>query len=129
MVELVTTLEKSDSAGRVFVGKCLELKYRLPRLWQRVLDAEVEPWRAFRVAESTLLLPLEGAAHVDATLAPYAHSLSWAQLERTVTAALTEFDPERAERLAGRDPAASTSARPPPTATSTSKASSTSRRP
>ncbi len=38
VVELVTTLEKSDSAGRVFVGKCLELKYRLPQLWQRVLD-------------------------------------------------------------------------------------------
>ena len=104
VVELVTTLGRSDSAGRVFVGKCLELKYRLPQLWQRVLDLEVEPWRAFKVAESSMVLPLEGAAHVDAALAPFAHSLSWAQLERTVTAALVEFDPERAERIAGRDP-------------------------
>ena len=48
--------------------------------------------------------PLDGAAYVDATLAPFAHSLSWAQLDRTVTAALVEFDPERAERIAGRDP-------------------------
>ncbi len=104
VVELLTTLGRSDSAGRVFVGRCLELRYRLPRLWRRVADDEVEVWRAFRVAEATQLLPLDGAAHVDAALAPFAHSMSWAQLERTVQAALVEFDPERAERLAGRDP-------------------------
>ena len=104
VVELLTTLGRSDSAGRVFIGRCLELRYRLPRLWLRVLDGEVEVWRAFRVAEATQLLPLDGAAHVDAALAPFAHSMSWAQLERTVEAALVEFDPERAERLAGRDP-------------------------
>ncbi len=69
VVELLTTLGLSDSAGRHWLGKALELKYRLPRLWRRVLDLEVAPWRAFRVAESTQSLPLAGAAFVDARLA------------------------------------------------------------
>ncbi len=75
VVELITTLGKSDPAGRRFVGHALETKYRLPRLWRRVLAGEVEVWRAFRVAESTMSLPLDGAAFVDAALAPFAHSL------------------------------------------------------
>ena len=40
---------------------------------------------------------MAGAAHVDHHLAPVAHSCSWAQLDRTVEAALVRFDPEAAE--------------------------------
>ncbi len=104
VVELLTTLGLSDTAGRHWLGKALELKYRLPRLWRRVLDLEVAPWRAFRVAESTQSLPLAGAAFVDARLASFAHSLSWSQLERTVEAARAEFDPAEAERRRAADP-------------------------
>src|SRR5689334_15938319 len=104
VVELLTALRRSDSSGRHWLGKVLELKYRLPRIWARVLDLEVEVWRAMAVAERTQNLPLEGAAHVDAALAFLAHSLSWAQIDRTVTAAMVEFDPERAARNAERDP-------------------------
>ncbi len=51
--------------GATGSARRLELKYRLPRLWRRVLDLEVAPWRAFRVAEATRSLPLDGAAFVD----------------------------------------------------------------
>ncbi len=88
VVELITTLGKPDSAGRRWLGQALEARYRLPRLWQRVLDAEVALWRALRMAEFTISLPLDGAAFVDQAVAPFAHDLSWAQLERTVDAAL-----------------------------------------
>ena len=104
VVELLTTLGLSDSAGRHWLGKLLEVKYRLPRLWQRVLDGEVAPWRAFKVAEATMSLPLDGAFHVDRELAPFAHSLAWSQLERTVEKARTEFDPEEARRRREADP-------------------------
>ena len=104
VVELVTSLGLSDGAGRHFLGIWLEVRYRLPRLWQRVLDLEVAPWRARRVAESTRSLPLEGAAYVDVKLDGFAHSLSWAQLERTVEAARVEFDPEEVERRRAADP-------------------------
>ncbi len=95
VVELITTLGKSDAAGRHWVGNALEVKYRLPRLWRRVLDGEVEVWRSFKVAESTLSLPLDGAAFVDTALAPFAHSLSWTQLERTIEKARTRLRPRR----------------------------------
>ena len=104
VVELITTLGMSDSAGRRFVGKALELKYRLPRLWQRVLDGEVQVWRAFKVAESTMSLPLDGAAFVDHALAPFAHSLSWSQLERTIEKARALYDPEEVQRRRDADP-------------------------
>ena len=104
MVELITTLGMSDPAGRRYVGRALELKYRLPRLWQRVLDGEVEVWRAFRVAESTMSLPLDGAAFVDGALAPFAHSLSWSQLERTIEKARALNDPEEVQRRRDADP-------------------------
>ena len=104
VVELLTTLGKSDSAGRPWLGRALELKYRLPRLWQRVLDGEVEVWRAMRMADLTLSLPLDGAAFVDTAVAPHAHDLSWAQLGRTVEAARALHDPEEFERRRHRDP-------------------------
>ncbi len=104
VVELITTLGKSDAAGRRFVGKALETKYRLPRLWRRVLDGEVEVWRAFKVAESTLSLPLDGAAFVDGALAQFAHSLTWSQLDRTVEKARAMYDPEEVQRRRDADP-------------------------
>ena len=105
VVELLATLGLSDSAGRHWLGKALEIKYRLPRLWQRVLDGEVAPWRAFKIAEATMSLPLDGAAFVDGALAPFAHSLSWSQLDRTIEKARAQFDPEEVQRAATPTPA------------------------
>ena len=104
VVELVTTLGRSDSAGRRHVGQALETKYRLPRLWRRLLDGEVEVWRAFRIAESTRSLPLDAATFVDTAVAPFAHSMSWSQLDRTVEAARAIYDPEEVERRRNADP-------------------------
>ncbi len=54
-------------------------------------------WRAGRIADHTMTLPAEGAAHVDRYLAPVAHSCSWAQLDRTVEEAMVRFDPDAAK--------------------------------
>ena len=78
------------------MGRVLELRYRLPRLWARVLGGGVPVWRAFRIADQTMTLPKPGAAHVDRHLSPVAHSCSWAQLDRLVEEALVRFDPETA---------------------------------
>ncbi len=104
VVELITSLGKPDGVGRRWLGKALEVKYRLPRLWRRVLDGEVAVWRALRMAEFTISLPLDGAAFVDEAVAPFAHDLSWAQLERTVEAARAVYDPDEVERRRSTDP-------------------------
>ena len=78
-------------------ARVLELRYRLPRLWARVMAGRLPVWRAGRIADHTTSLPAAGAAHVDRHLAPVAHSCSWAQLDRTVEEAMVRFDPEAAE--------------------------------
>ncbi|HEY0950953.1 DUF222 domain-containing protein [Nocardioides sp.] len=84
-------------AGRDYLGDAVEVRYRLPRLWERVMAGQVAVWRARKIARQTMSLPLEGAEHVDRHLAPVAHRLTWAQLERTVEAARATFDPVEAE--------------------------------
>ena len=97
LMEYAATLAMSTDAGKAYVGTALELRYRLPRLWQRVLDGEVPVWRARRVAEHTFVLPAAGAAEVDRAIAHVAHSCSWTQLDHLVAEALARHDPETAE--------------------------------
>ncbi|HEY0952374.1 HNH endonuclease signature motif containing protein [Nocardioides sp.] len=87
----------TTDAGRDYLGDAVEVRHRLPRLWARVLAGEVAVWRARKIARSTMSLPADGADHVDRHLAPVAHRLTWAQLERTVEAARATFDPVEAE--------------------------------
>ena len=95
--ELATTLSMSLDAARGYVGEVTELGFRLPCLWERVQCGEVRLWRAREVARSTVRLPADGAAWVDAQLAPVIGSCSGAQVRRAVSAALHRFDPEAAE--------------------------------
>jgi hypothetical protein len=95
-MELAAALGMSTDAGKTYLGRALELAYRLPRLLARVQAGKLPIWRAFRIADHTIGLPMAGAAHVDRHLAPVAHSCSWAQLERLVEEAMVRFDPETA---------------------------------
>ena len=96
-MEYAAALGMSTDAGHAYLGRALELRYRLPRLWARVVEGKLPVWRAGRIADHTMSLPLEGAVQVDRHLAPVAHSCSWAQLERLVEEARVRFDPEAAE--------------------------------
>ena len=91
-------LGMSSEGGAHYIGKVLELRYRLPRTWERVIALKVPVWKAFRLTEHTMALNAEAAAHVDRMLAPVLHSCSFAQIERTVAQAIDTYDPEEAER-------------------------------
>ncbi len=97
LMEYAAALGVTTESGFAQVGRVLELRYRLPRLWDRVTSGKLPLWRAGRIAEQTICLPEAGAAHVDRYLAPVAHSCSWAQLDRVVEEALVRFDPAAAE--------------------------------
>ena len=96
--DLAASLSMSSEAGCTYVGKVLELRYRLRKTWERVLALQVPVWKAFRVAESTMNLTFEAAGHVDRMIAPVLHSCSFAQVERTVAQAIDLSDPEEAEQ-------------------------------
>src|SRR3954453_17707845 len=64
VAEFASALGLSTGAGRNLVGHALKLAHRLPRLWARVQEGSLAPWRARRVAEETTVLSEEAAAYV-----------------------------------------------------------------
>jgi hypothetical protein len=100
VAEFATTIGLSEGAGRGFLGECLELRYRLPRLWRRVVSGSLPAWKARLVARQTIRLSAEAAAFVDRHVAPSAHKVRPAQLDRLVNQAIGRFMPDEVERLA-----------------------------
>src|SRR3954466_9263645 len=97
VADLAVALRISTDAGRAFLGLAMELRYRLPRVWKRVTNGDLAPWRARKVAEQTMTLSMEAAAFVDAHVAAFAHKISHARLERLIEEAVTRFMPAEAE--------------------------------
>ncbi|MGY2875721.1 hypothetical protein ACVW00_002911 [Marmoricola sp. URHA0025 HA25] len=100
--QFATALGLTDGSGRNLIAQALELAHRLPKLWARVQDGSLAPWRARRVAEETLCLSLEAAGFLDAQVAPYAHRTGLAQTQRLVATAIAQFMPEYARELRDR---------------------------
>ena len=105
VMELSALLGRSLDSGRNYVGQVVELAHRLPHTWTRVLDGDVPVWKALRIADATRFLPDDAAGFVDRQLAPFAHGMTWAQVDRLVEEALVRYDPAAAEekRQAAQD--------------------------
>ena len=102
IAEFALAIGRSTDGGRALVAAAVELKYRLPRCWARVQSGDLEAWRARRIAEATMLLSQEAAAFVDAQVAPFAHRIGIAALERLIAEAIARFMPEKAAEDARR---------------------------
>ena len=89
-------------AARALIADALDLRYRLPRLWDRVLPGGVRAWQARRIAEQTRPLSWEACADVDHALSDSVGMVSWTRFAKILSAAVLEADPalaaERAER-------------------------------
>ena len=96
IAEFALAIGRSTDAGRALVAAAVELKYRLPRCWARVQAGDLEAWRARRIAEETFGLSFEAAAFVDAQVAPFAHRIGMAALERLIAEAVARFMPDKA---------------------------------
>ncbi len=98
--ELGAELAMSPFAARQLIADALDLRHRLPRLWDRVLAGEVKPWIGRKTAEATRGVCVETAATVDQRVTRWAHSLSWGRLEHMIAAAVIAADPAAAEQRA-----------------------------
>src|SRR5829696_438697 len=87
VAEFAAAVGLPTEAGRRYVGHAIELRYRLPKLWQRVTCGDLPAWKARRVAEATLHLSMEAAGFVDRHVAPVAHKIKPAQLDRLMVEA------------------------------------------
>ena len=68
-VDLAAALGITHDAGRQLIADGLELDYRLPKLWKRVLAGEVPVWRARLIARETTDLSQEAALFADGLIA------------------------------------------------------------
>ncbi len=98
IAEFALAIGVSTDSGRNYLGDAVELKYRLPRIWKRVLDGRLPVWKARKIADATRSLPADGAAFVDRALYFVAHKCSYAEIDRQVDKARAEYDPTEAER-------------------------------
>ncbi|HWM72235.1 MAG TPA: HNH endonuclease signature motif containing protein, partial [Nocardioides sp.] len=97
IIELASTVSMTADAGRRYVGRVLEVRHRLPLIWDRVESGDLAWWRAARIADHTVVLPAAGAAHVDRRLAAVAHKVGVIFTEKLCQEALDAFDPAQAE--------------------------------
>ena len=97
VIELAAALGRSTDSGRMLLSDAVEAKHRLPKIWQRLVDGQVQVWRVRRVTDLTRSLTAEAAAFVDAHLAHVIHTSSFATVKRLVAEAAARFDPETAE--------------------------------
>ena len=68
-VDLAAALGITHDAARQLIADALELAYRLPRLWKRVLAGEVPVWRARLIARETTDLTVQAALFADRLIA------------------------------------------------------------
>jgi hypothetical protein len=90
------------AAARALIADALDLRYRLPRLWDRVLTGGVRAWQARKIAEQTRPLSWQACADVDHALSDFVGMMPWPRFAKILAAAILEADPvlaaERAER-------------------------------
>src|SRR6187431_1463787 len=98
VTEFAAAIGLPTEAGKAYLGEAVELRYRLPRVWTRVIKGDLPAWRARRIARQTLVLSVEAAAHVDQHVAHTAHKVRPAQVDRLVEEAIGRYMPEEAER-------------------------------
>src|SRR5919112_2167780 len=98
VTEFAAAIGLPTEAGKAYLGEAVELRYRLGRVWSRVIRGDLPAWRARRIARATMALSVEAAAFVDAHVAHVAHKVRPAQVDRLVEEAIGRFMPEEAER-------------------------------
>jgi hypothetical protein len=99
-------LEMGYRATKAYVAAAVELRFRLPRLWDLVQAGRLQAWRALRVAEATPTLSPDAVGFVDrhvAVIAARNRVPGPGQLRALVHEALLQCDPDTAR---GREEAA-----------------------
>jgi hypothetical protein len=96
VAELGGVLGISTTAAKKLIGHALELRHRLPRLWEQVHAGQVPAWRARAVADTTIhsspALTAEAAGFVDSQVAAVAGRIGTAQLDRLLAETIKRYD-------------------------------------
>jgi hypothetical protein len=83
-----------------FIADALDLRHRLPRIWRRVCNNEIEGFQAQLIARETRHLSVEQALQIDRAVAHEIGRLAWSRVMTHVQAKILEVDAERIARIA-----------------------------
>jgi hypothetical protein len=89
-------------AARSLIADALDLRYRLPRLWGRVLTGGVRARQARKVAEQTRCLSWQACADVDHALSDFVGMMPWPRFAKILSATILEANPALAAEWAER---------------------------
>ncbi len=98
VAEFALAVGLPTETGKAYLGEAVELRHRLPRTWARVVAGDLPAWRARRIARETIGLSMAAAGFVDTQVAPYAHRIRPAEVDRLVADAVGRFMPAEAEK-------------------------------
>lgn len=93
IIELAMLLQTTTSAAEALLRDVLELRHRLPRVWEAVLTGRLEGWKARQVAKATHPLTLEQAHRVDALVIEALLGLPWGRALAVLEAKVIAVDP------------------------------------
>src|SRR5512132_4273806 len=89
-------------AARSLIADALDLRYRLPRLWGRVVTGGVRAWQVRKIAEQTRCLSWQACADVDHALSDFVGMMPWPRFAKILSATILEADPALAAERADR---------------------------
>src|SRR5918998_132628 len=89
-------------AARLLIADALDLRYRLPRLWDRVRTGGVRAWQARKIAEATRPLSWQAASNLDHALSDCVGMMPWPRFRKILDAAVLDADPDLGEERAER---------------------------
>ena len=118
VTELGMLLHTTTYAAEALLRDVLELRHRLPRVWEAVLTGRLEDWKARQVARCTHRLSCEHAQRVDAQVIEALLGLPWGRALAVVEGRVIAVDPAghqarlAEEETAGSSPPAAAPTRP-----------------
>jgi Domain of unknown function (DUF222) len=98
--ELAARLATTVGSARALLADAVDLRHRLPGLWQLILAGRVRVWQARKVAQATRQLSVDAAKQVDAGVAQAILGLPWHRFQLLLQAKIIEADPQAAEEQA-----------------------------
>ncbi len=98
--ELGARMQMSPFSARRLVADALDVRHRLPLIWERVVRREARVSNARLVAARTRHLSVEAAAFVDAAMVAFVDgSLPWGRFETRLAGKVVAADPQAAAAL------------------------------
>ena len=94
-VELGMLLETTTGSAEVLLRDALDLRHRLPKVWDAVMTGRVEDWRARKVVAAVRSLTLEQARQVDVEVLDAVLGLPLGRALDVVHGRVIAADPEK----------------------------------